>query len=1129
MKKNYTNILAIKRFLFLFLSIFLAASTYTFAQVSGTVFRDGNGDGIYQSSEPLIAGLTINAYNTLGTLCGTTISTTSSSPNYSITGCSGSIRLEFIIPPSSTCNVNGQFDFSTVNGTGSKTSIQFVTAPSNGNNFGLLSNDFYVKSSNPTIFVPCYVNGWGAKGSTSGDGDAFVNFSYNSTGVPQMQGGSAPNPVHLAYAYQIGSTWGVAYSKQAKRVFLSAFMKRHVGMGPDGSGAIYKIDPTSPPADNIIPTFTSLDALGFKTQAAGSYVATPSGFNGVIGSNTSNRGLSSNKTQPSNDPSAFGQVGKVSLGDLDISDDGQYLYTVNLFDRKIYQIDLQNPTNPVTPTATQVKEYTNAQMPWISQSCANGIARPFALKYYRGSLYVGVVCTGETGTYPSGNPKRFATDLRAYIYKIDPSGASATTVAFEFPLNYDKESTSSGDDSPVNGWYAWTDKWSEFTSPYYGSGTGGVSHPQPIFADIEFDIDGSVIMSFMDRGGHQTGVENYPPSGTTFHSCIIGGDILRAYKNPTNCEFELEANGKVGPLTSSSQAPVLKDGVWSGSGPSSPNGTGATFTGYYQTGTSGTLVNNTPGGKGREFYWGDFANLFGNNYPTPHHNEGVMGGLALWPSSGEVLVVGMDPVDNEAWSGGVYKLSNTNGSRISGYNLYTDSSPSNTQGAFGKANGLGDVEITSEIPPIEIGNRVWLDTDKDGIQDAGEAGISGITVTLCLASAPTTAVSTAVTDANGNYYFSSATGTSTASAKYGVNIAFGTGYILKFPTTSGVNSISPNIGAGSNVLIDSDATSAGTIALTTGSAGQNNHSFDVAYSTCTTPTAVSITKSPTGTVAGGAAINLTANATGTDAATTYAWSGPSGFSSTIQSPSTTAPATAGTYTYSVTISNGGTCTATATSTLSVTVAVACTPITNLTASVSPTTVITGGAVNLSSAGTGLLAGTTTYSWSGPNGFTATTQNPSTTAPATAGSFVYSVSVQNSNGTGVCTATATTSLSVSTGCVPPTNVTASITPPTCAGATAQSNGILQLSGFTNEKYQYVTGNSFTGTATPASPTAIPSNSVLISTLANTAQTFTVRVYSATDNTCFIDRTVSLTPVVCNCPPPTCVPIGITVNN
>jgi hypothetical protein len=135
---------------------------------------------------------------------------------------------------------------------------------------------------------------------------------------------------------------------------------------------------------------------------------------------------------------------------------------------------------------------------------------------------------------------------------------------------------------------------------------------------------------------------------------------------------------------------------------------------------------------------------------------------------------------------------------------------------------------------------------------------------------------------------------------------------------------------------------------------------------------------------------------------------------------------------------------------------------------------------------------------------------------------------NVAGTGIAKDNLTIDAGFVLACVPP-STTAIITPPTCAGAVAQSNGMLRLIGFTTEKYQYTTGSTFTGTATPASPTAIPSNSVLISNLANTAQTFTVRVYSATDNTCYIDRVVTLVPVVCVCPPAVCAPIGVQIRN
>ena len=51
----------------------------------------------------------------------------------------------------------------------------------------------------------------------------------------------------------------------------------------------------------------------------------------------------------------------------------------------------------------------------------------------------------------------------------------------------------------------------------------------------------------------------------------------------------------------------------------------------------------------------------------------------------------------------------------------------------------------------KIGDRVWLDANQNGIQDAGEVSVQGITVTLY--NAANTAIKMAVTDANGNYIF----------------------------------------------------------------------------------------------------------------------------------------------------------------------------------------------------------------------------------------------------------------------------------------------------------------------------------------------------------------------------------------
>ncbi len=40
----------------------------------------------------------------------------------------------------------------------------------------------------------------------------------------------------------------------------------------------------------------------------------------------------------------------------------------------------------------------------------------------------------------------------------------------------------------------------------------------------------------------------------------------------------------------------------------------------------------------------------------------------------------------------------------------------NDNGSQGKSSGLGDLELLTDPAPVEIGNRVWLDSDRDGIQ-----------------------------------------------------------------------------------------------------------------------------------------------------------------------------------------------------------------------------------------------------------------------------------------------------------------------------------------------------------------------------------------------------------------------------
>jgi hypothetical protein len=94
---------------------------------------------------------------------------------------------------------------------------------------------------------------------------------------------------------------------------------------------------------------------------------------------------------------------------------------------------------------------------------------------------------------------------------------------------------------------------------------------------------------------------------------------------------------------------------------------------------------------------------------------------------------------------------------------------------------------TTTVLNPAIGNRVWRDSDRDGIQDAGEPGLAGVTVILYNASGAPTAVT--ATDASGSYTFT--------------NLTYGATYSVRFSPPAGY--VPSPRDQGGNDAIDSDA------------------------------------------------------------------------------------------------------------------------------------------------------------------------------------------------------------------------------------------------------------------------------------------------------------------------------------
>ncbi|MEZ4706973.1 MAG: SdrD B-like domain-containing protein [Caldilineaceae bacterium] len=256
-----------------------------------------------------------------------------------------------------------------------------------------------------------------------------------------------------------------------------------------------------------------------------------------------------------------------------------------------------------------------------------------------------------------------------------------------------------------------------------------------------------------------------------------------------------------------------------------------------------TRPTTRPGGG--EFYFNDSFD------PGPAgglvHNETSLGSIAVLPGSGEVVSTHFDAVrhvpdgqdDPEPRNGGVRFHSSADGTVSHWYEIYPDTD--NVLGTFAKAAGLGDLELICAPAPIEIGNYVWLDSDNDGVQDPGETPLAGVTVELVNGAGQV--IGTAVTDAAGQYYFSSAGGTSTASAIYNIAglVLNGTGFQVRIPLNqvplAGLEPAQSNAGgivSNDNKLDlhDSDGVSDGTnaaVTFSTGAAGENNHNFDFGF------------------------------------------------------------------------------------------------------------------------------------------------------------------------------------------------------------------------------------------------------------------------------------------------------------
>lgn len=699
------------------------------AQISGTVFRDVNSNGVRESAnptEPGEFGITVKAYNAVNALIATDV--TDANGDYQFTAgqipAGTAVRLEFILPGG---------NFSSKRAGADRSNVQFVSAGASAINidFAIAAKKFLSSNSNPYLATTAYTNGEASAtgAGNAGDNEALYVFPYDLS--------SDGGPTRRAKNEYIGAVYGLAWQRESRTLFMAAYLKRHVSFGPKGIGAIYQ----SQIATDGVPATPSLlldvTSLGIDVGSDPRTVALPGASNG-----------------PSTDPGVFAEVGKRGIGGMAISDDGRDLYLVNLYEKKLHRINIGNPLK----SSFSSSDVTGS---WVIPDPKVGSTEwhPMAVSVHEGKIYVGGVTSIETI-----KPHDIAdtADMKGIVYEFDLSTNTFTEV-LNFPLSYRRGYTNADYryEYRDNFWCAWQNNGDvsiggPLRSGLIGSTTGGnatgIYYPQPMMSKIIFDVDGSMIVGLRDRFGDQGGYANYFETGNVpgeLYRALSSGEILRAGKAGSN--WVIEDDGKVcsGGVTTTTPGLTSNNPAQLGSFP---------------------LQLLTPWGGsygpgGGYYYYNQNFSLVG--VPAPFNSVGTVtghyvksnGGLALIPGYNEVVMTAIDPL-NTSFSNGILKNYNlgANAGNMCG-RLALIASASGDPTNMGKACALGDVEVLYDAMAVEIGNRVWNDLNANGRQDANEPGIAGVTVVL---RSPGTDGNyntgddetwTTTTDPNGNYYF----------------------------------------------------------------------------------------------------------------------------------------------------------------------------------------------------------------------------------------------------------------------------------------------------------------------------------------------------------------------------------------
>jgi hypothetical protein len=835
--------------------------------VSGRVFQDYSSNGLFdstvaagQATDIGIQNIAVAAYDSTGAKVGTATTAMDGTYTVSVSGNSTSeLRVEFTIPSTGPLSAFR----SSFAGTNNGTSIQFVSIGSTNVDYAInVPGEFC--QNNPYLCVSRLVAGGIVSGPNdiSGAASAWVT-QYNGGPFTTAHGWNDTYndwaTTKVSTQSQTGSILGMTWDVSTRRIYHSAYVRRHALMHERGGkpvpGAIFVTTPagttSSPSVGGTTSFLVDLETLidgsnefSNPNPAGPGYIPTNADRkiqflnDGTLDGGAENDGVDSDLV--TGQVGVFEEVGRVGIGDI-ASDGNGNLYVVSLYTKHLYKVPV--PSSGVPTSMVSLGNITD------DVTCTNGDPRPFSVKQWRGALYLGVVCDGADDFNPNTPEIVANTNLSFTIRQYDLASSTWSTFFGPHPLNAAGRIQKGRADTQFfrptyDAWNPWTDTYAD---TFDAGGLPNYStRPQPMLSEIEFDRDGSMILAFRDRNADIMGAtQSEAPDGSSSpYAAFASGDVYRVCRTgsgftPSDYTFE----GVPGCQTT----------------PTRP----------YPSDSNGTLLSDAQfqARQGVEYYWGDFW----WNTERGGHGETTVGMTALAPGFPDLFVTSFDPKDGDntckTWyAGGIRSFLNSTGGPSgspnagSGVLFYAgrDECPDksgtfnpNTLGGFGKTNGMSDIEVLCDQAPIQIGNRIWIDTDRDGIQDADERPVVGVTVRL-YASDGTTLLGTAVTDANGTYYFAS--NTTEAATGTGDNIGGGIGpgsaYVIRLDNPSDFTGSGPLAGytltrtTATDLVTDLDTSvdnNASTVnsypQLTTAvlQTGVNDHTYDIGFHLNITP------------------------------------------------------------------------------------------------------------------------------------------------------------------------------------------------------------------------------------------------------------------------------------------------------